>query len=100
MEKKTFKILIDARLEKVWELLLNQATYPLWTLPFCEGSHFETDWKKGSKALFFNNNNEGMVSIINDNIPNKYMSIKHLGMVKNGIEDMESEKTREWIGSE
>lgn len=41
-----------------------------------------------------------MVSIINDNIPNKYMSIKHLGMVKNGIEDMESEKTREWIGSE
>lgn len=100
MDKKAFKISIDASTEKVWVLLWSETAYLLWTTPFSEGSHAETDWQKGSKAIFFNKDNQGMVSVIKDNIPNKYMSIMHLGMIKNGVEDLENKQTKEWADSE
>jgi len=99
MEKQKFKIEINAPREKVWKTLWGNDSYPAWTSAFSEGSHVETDWKKGSKALFLDGKNEGMVSTIAENKPNEFMSIKHLGMVKNGIEDTTSEKTKEWAGS-
>jgi Activator of Hsp90 ATPase homolog 1-like protein len=99
MEKQKFKIEINAPREKVWRTLWGNDSYPAWTSAFSEGSHVETDWKKGSKALFLDGKNEGMVSTIAENKPNEFMSIKHLGMVKNGIEDTTSEKTKEWAGS-
>ena len=99
MEKQKFKIEIDAPREKVWKTLWGNDSYPAWTSAFSEGSHVETDWKKGSKALFLDGKNEGMVSTIAENKPNEFMSIKHLGMIKNGVEDMTSEKTKEWAGS-
>lgn len=99
MEKQQFNIAIDAPRETVWDILWNDATYPVWTAPFSEGSRAETDWKKGSKALFVNDNNEGMVSTIVESIPNEFMSIKHLGFVKNGVEDVDSEEVKKWAGS-
>jgi len=39
-----------------------------------------------------------MVSVIAENIPNEFISIKHLGTFKNGIEDFDSEETRKWAG--
>lgn len=98
MEKQTFKILIEAEPTKVWETLLGRETYPEWTAIFCEGSMVETDWQEGSKALFLDGNGSGMVSVINKNIPNKFLSIKHLGEVKNGVEDTESESVKKWAG--
>jgi hypothetical protein len=99
MEKQEFRIAIDAPREKVWNTLWGKTSYPAWTSVFAEGSHVETDWKKGSKALFLDGKNEGMVSTIAENKPNEFMSIKHLGMVKKGVEDLESEKTKEWAGA-
>jgi uncharacterized protein YndB with AHSA1/START domain len=99
MEKKKFKIQIDAPREKVWNTLWGKSSYPAWTSAFAEGSHVETDWKKGSKALFLDGKNEGMVSTIAENKPNEFMSIKHLGVVKDGVEDVDSEQTKEWAGS-
>jgi hypothetical protein len=99
MEKKKFKIEINASRERVWEVLWSKTFYPAWTSAFAEGSHAETDWKKGSKALFLNSKNEGMVSVIEENRPNEFMSIKHTGLIKDGIEDIDSEESREWIGT-
>ena len=99
MEKQEFKIAIDAPREKVWNVLWGKNSYPAWTSVFMEGSHVETDWKKGSKALFLDGKNQGMVSTIAENKPNEYMSIKHLGIVKDGVEDLDSEKTKEWAGA-
>ena len=99
MEKQKFKIEINAPREKVWKTLWGRDSYPTLTSAFSEGSHVETDWKKGSKALFLDGKNEGMVSTIAENKPNEFMSIKHLGMVKDGVEDTTSEKTKEWAGS-
>jgi hypothetical protein len=89
-----FRISIDAPREKVWNILWNDDSYRAWTATFAEGSRVETDWKKGSKALFLDGKNEGMVSTIAENKPNEFMSIKHLGVVKNGVEDFD----QEWAG--
>jgi uncharacterized protein YndB with AHSA1/START domain len=86
MEKIEFKTTINAKAEKVWHTLFGIETYPKWTAVFMEGSRVETDWKKGSKALFLGENGDGMVAVIQDNIPNQYMSIKHLGEIKDGKE--------------
>ncbi len=99
MERLTFEIVIDAPREKVWDILWNDATYPEWTAVFSPGSRAETTWQQGSKVLFVDSNNEGMVATIAENRPNEFMSIKHLGMVKDGVEDLDSEQVKQWAGA-
>lgn len=100
MEKLQFRITINAPREKVWNILWDDANYRKWTTAFHEGSHAVTDnWKKGSKVLFLGPNGEGMVSRVAENIPNEYMSFEHLGEVKDGVEDTESERVKTWAGS-
>lgn len=109
MEKQEFRIAIDAPREKVWKVLWSEDSYRTWTAPFSEGSHavvesengsaIVTDWKKGSKVLFLDASGMGMVSKIDDAVPNEYMSFLHLGIVKDGIEDTESEEVKKWAGA-
>ena len=99
MERIYFKIEIDAPKEKVWNVLLGETTYPVWTAPFAEGSRVITDWQIGSKALFVNAEGDGMISKIAEHIPNEYISIHHLGMYINGVEDYESEEVKKWTGA-
>ena len=99
MEKKEFKIVINASREKVWDSLWSDAGYREWTTAFGEGSHVKTDWKKGGKVLFLGDEDSGMVSTITENKPNEYMGITHLGIIKNGIEDVESAESKIWAGA-
>lgn len=94
-----FEIVINAPKEKVWDILWSDSTYPEWTAPFAEGSRAVTDWKQGSKVLFLGNKNEGMVSMIAESRPTEFMSIKHLGTVKDGVEDVDSEEAKQWAGA-
>src|SRR5262245_34426084 len=95
MPKLTFSATIDAPKEKVWRTMLEDQTYREWTSAFAEGSYAVTDWKPGSKALFLGPNGDGMVSRIAVHRPNEFLSIEHLGMVKNGVEETKSE----WAGA-
>lgn len=99
MEKMTFNTSINASRETVWAILWSDDTYPDWTSAFCEGSHAVTDWQKGSKVLFLDGKGSGMVSRVAENRPNEYMSFEHLGEVKNGVEDTESEQVKTWAGA-
>lgn len=100
MERKKFSSIINAPREKVWEILWGPETYPAWRAVFAEGSKAITDWEQGSKVLFLNGENEGMVSMIDRKKENELMSFKHIGMVdKEGHEDLESEKVRAWTGA-
>jgi uncharacterized protein YndB with AHSA1/START domain len=99
MERHQFKTTINAPREHVWNVLWGDATYPQWTSAFAEGSNVQTDWKKGSKVLFTDGKGEGMVSVIDDVRQNEFMSFKHLGMLKNGAEDLESAKKEGWSGA-
>jgi len=95
-----FSISINAPKEKVWQTLWNDASYRKWTSAFMEGSHAVTDnWKEGSKVLFMDPKGNGMVSTVAANKPNEFMSFKHLGEVKNGVEDTSSDKIKGWAGA-
>lgn len=99
MEKFNFAISINAKKEKVWDTLWQDASYRKWTSAFSESSYAVTDdWKEGTKVLFLDAKGSGMVSMVAENKPNKYMSIKHLGEVKDGIEDTTSERVQQWNG--
>jgi hypothetical protein len=98
MERKQFNVSINAPKEKVWNALWNDANYREWTAVFSEGSHAETDWKKGSKVLFLDGKNSGMVSRIADLRENEFMSFEHLGEVRDGVEVIDPAK-QSWSGS-
>ena len=100
MEKLNFSTSINAPKEKVWEILWDDAGYRAWTSAFCEGSHAKTDnWKEGTKVLFLDPKGSGMVSMVAANKPNEFMSFKHLGEVKDDVEDTTSEKVKAWAGA-
>ena len=99
MEKLKFKTVINAAPEKIWKVLWDDTTYRKWTSAFSEGSYAETDWKEGSKVLFLDGKGQGMVSRIAENRPNEYMSIEHLGEVKDGVEDTSSDRVKAWAGA-
>lgn len=99
MEKMNFLTSIKAPREKVWKTLWEDETYRKWTSAFSEGSYADTDWKEGSKVLFVDGNGDGMVSRIETNRPNEFMSFKHLGIMKKGVEDTESDEVKGWTGA-
>ena len=99
MHGLTFSIIINAPKEQVWRTMLEDATYRQWTSAFQEGSYAVTDWKEGSKALFLTPAGDGMVSRIVTHRPNEFLSIKHVGTVKGGVEDTESAEAKTWAGA-
>ena len=100
MQKAHYSILINAPRERVWQKLFDDTSYRIWTEPFSPGSHFKGSWDKGSKILFLGPGEDGklggMVSRIAENKPNEFMSIEHLGIVNDGVEDTTSEAARKW----
>lgn len=98
MEKMHFETRIQAPAEKVWKTLFEDATYRQWTSVFYPGSYAESDWKEGSKILFLSPEKNGMASRIKTMQPYKFLSFEHLGEVKNGVEDYESESVKAWTG--
>ncbi|MBA4744384.1 MAG: SRPBCC domain-containing protein [Muricauda sp.] len=99
MIQQKFKITINAPTDKVWRILWNDDTYCEWTAVFSEGSYAKTDWKEGSRAYFLTQDGRGMVSSIRQNVPDKYMSIEHLGIITNGVEDYKSTEAKQWAGA-
>lgn len=94
METLKFHSTINAPKEKVWETLWNDNTYRQWTSVFSEGSYAESDWNEGSKILFLSPKGEGMFSVIDKKIPNEQMTFRHLGEIRNGVEE-----PKEWANA-
>lgn len=104
MQKLNFSITINAPKEKVWNTMLEDATYRLWTTTFNEGSYYKGDWSKGSKIVFLGPSPEtgkegGMVSRIAENKLYEFISIEHLGIINDGVEDTTSDEVKIWAGS-
>jgi L-rhamnose mutarotase len=99
MTRLTFSTTINAPKELVWRTMLEDETYRKWTSVFQEGSYAVTDWKPGSKALFLAPNGSGMVSRIAEHRPNEFLSLEHVGIVKDGVEDTASDEVRQWAGA-
>lgn len=104
MNTMHFSIIINAPKEKVWNTMLDDATYREWTTPFSEGSYYKGDWSEGSKMLFLGPDPKtgiegGMVARIKENRPHEFLSIEHLGEVHGDVEDTTSERVQAWAGA-
>jgi uncharacterized protein YndB with AHSA1/START domain len=99
MKTLHFASRIDAPPQTVWNTMLGADTYTKWTADFCEGSYYEGSWEKGQRIRFVAPNQEGLSSIIDENRPHEFISIRHIGMVKNGVEDTTSEQVKRWAPS-
>lgn len=101
MQKVHQSIQINAPREKVWEIMLSPETYPQWTVAFNPGSRYEGSWEQGSKILFIGPSPDGdgeggMVSRIKESRKPEFISIEHLGIYKDGVEDTTSELAKKW----
>lgn len=101
MPKLHQSILVQANKQKIWNAIVDVSKYKVWTEVFTPGSYFEGSWQQGEKMKFLAKDKEnlgGLTSVIAENKLFKYISIQHLGLVKNGEEDVTSEEAKKWAG--
>ena len=99
MNRLQFSIVIKAPRQKVWRMMLDQEGYRNWAADFAAGSYYEGSWEKGEKIRFLIPDGSGMTSVIAENKPLEFISIKHLGFIKDGVEDTESPQIKTWAPS-
>lgn len=97
--KLHFTIEIQAPKEKVWQTMLEEETYREWTSVFAEGSYFEGRWDQGSKILFLDPKGNGMVGRIVESRPYEFVSIEHIGLTSDGVEDTTSPDAMAFSGA-
>ena len=90
METLNYEKVIHAPIQKVWNLLWNEKTYPEWTKFFMEDSQMKTDWTINGKTFFLNAKGNGMVSTIKTLNEPFEVVFSHLGTFKDGVEDTKS----------
>jgi hypothetical protein len=103
MQKLQFKVSINAPVAKIYDIMLgisNKSTYEQWTALFNPTSTYEGSWEKGSKMLFVGVDEKGekggMVSKIVYNIPDKFVSIQHYGLVTGDKEITVGPEVEKW----
>lgn len=93
---------INANAKKVFETMLDKKQFAVWTAEFNPELHFIGSWEKGSKIILLGTDKDGnmggMVSRIKENIPNKFISMEHLGLVQNGEEITSGPIVEGWAG--
>lgn len=91
-----FSTTIDAPRDLVWDTITAPDTYRQWTAEFTEGSYYEGSWAEGERIRFFAPNGNGMTAVIAESRPPEHVSIEHLGWIKDGVEDTDSDEVRAW----
>tara|TARA_R110002126_G_scaffold38317_2_gene114410 strand:- start:6371 stop:6823 length:453 start_codon:yes stop_codon:yes gene_type:complete len=91
-----FSIVINAPVELVWQQMFDDAGYRDWTSAFCEGSYFKGKWQQDETMRFLSPSGDGMVAIIAELESLKFVSIKHLGFIVDGKDDISSEQVSSW----
>lgn len=91
-----FSIHIAAPVAHVWNTMLELDTYRDWTSAFAEGSTYEGSWDAGARIRFLSPSGDGMVAEIAEHRRHAFLSIRHLGVIANGVEDTSSEAVKAW----
>jgi hypothetical protein len=103
MKKSQYKIDIQASAAQVYKTMLDRETYKQWTAAFNPTSDFEGSWDKGATILFTGiskeGKKEGMVAQIQENEPNRFVSIKHLGILDGDKQITEGPAVEGWAGA-
>jgi uncharacterized protein YndB with AHSA1/START domain len=103
LELLRFEATINTPVEKVYTTMLAENTYREWTAEFNPTSRYRGSWEKGSKILFIGTDKDGieggMVSRIKENIPNKFLSVEHLGLLQGDKEITTGKEVEGWAGA-
>ncbi|MFA5971325.1 MAG: SRPBCC domain-containing protein [Lentimicrobiaceae bacterium] len=98
-----FETSINAKVEKAYRIMFDDKSWREWTAVFNPTSHYKGSWEKGSRILFLGTDHDGkvggMASRIKENIPNKFVSIEHLGMIRGDIEINSEIEVDDWSGA-
>lgn len=98
-----FEITINAPVEKIYSTMIAEKSYNEWTAAFNPTSQYKGSWDKNAKILFIGTDKDGavggMVSRIKENMPNKFISIEHLGMLKGEEEITSGAEVEGWAGA-
>lgn len=106
MKKIEIKETTQTPADKVYETMLglkDKSTYEKWTAIFNPTSTFEGSWQKGEKMYFIgvdeNGKRGGMIAEIAENKENKFVSIRHYGMLDGDKEITSGELVDSWAGT-
>jgi hypothetical protein len=103
MERIQFKTDIQADVSKVYQTMLENEGYRQWTSVFNPTSYYEGSWNKGDKISFVGTNKEGkkegMVGLIREHIPKKFVSIEYIAMLDGEKEVKDGPHAEDWIGA-
>lgn len=105
MKRLQFSTAINAPAISVYRAMLGLddiSTYQQWTAVFNPTSTYKGSWDKGSKICFVGTGEDGsiggMVSEIVENIPGRFVSIRHNGVINNGKEITSGPEVEQWAG--
>lgn len=105
MNKLRFQKQINAPAEQVYRTMLGLdriETYEQWTAAFNATSTYEGSWNKGSKIRFLgtdeNGKRGGMLAQIAEHVPNRFVSIRHYGIVDGEREITSGKEVEAWAG--
>ncbi len=103
MKKAQYRVSINVPARHVYDVMLgisSKSTYEQWTAMFNPTSTYDGSWNKGSKILFLGTDEKGekggMVSEVYDNIPNRFVSIRHYGLLKDNKEITKGSDVEKW----
>ena len=96
VKRVRFTATIKAPPATVWRHVVDPESYKRWTAAFAEGSRFEGSWETGAKIRFLSPSGDGVVAEIAESRPTSFISIRHLGMISNGVEDTTSQAVLAW----
>ncbi len=98
-----FEILIEASPEKVYSIMLDKKFYSDWTSVFSPTSGFQGSWEKGKEIRFIgidaDGKTMGMISTVEENKPNQFVSLLHKGIIRAGEEIKDGPEKNEWAGA-
>lgn len=84
-------ILIHAKPEAVWAILVDNEVNKIWLREFSEETTAHTDWSEGSRVAFTDHSASGILGFIRSAKPYREMVIEYTGMIDKGQDDYESE---------
>lgn len=106
METLTFSISIQASAATVADRMLglsDRSTYGQWTAVFNPTSQYDGTWAEGEKIYFTTEETPGkrvgMVSEVVKFIPNRFVSIRHYGILDGDAEVTEGPEVEPWVGA-
>ncbi|WP_298806335.1 SRPBCC domain-containing protein [uncultured Pseudokineococcus sp.] len=85
--------------ERVWDVLLDDATYRQWTAAFAEDCWAETDWSEGSEVRFLGPGRSGLRGRVVTSRRPELVDVEFDGLVVDGRDDVDSEGAREYRGA-